>query len=197
MVHMHFKTENFSTKQPLIPRLARKNKMAGLNSYLASGCRFILCVFLYTVKNRKQKLDVGKQSLRPLPFLSGEENVLHAFLFLAFLFLRFRKVEEVQHIIVIPSDSHSGINYPPTFVGPPLSLQKGAAYGMLPICKAFVCLPFYKRSFHIPLQSSWGYAAFERQLIKHTFLHTNIQHSTFHHPPAKTGLSIVWKSKIS
>ena len=38
----------------------------------------------------------------------------------------------------------------------PLSLQKGAAYGMLPICKAFVCLPFYKRSFHIPLQSSWG-----------------------------------------
>ena len=95
MVHMHFKTEIFPTKQPLIPRLARKNKMAGLNSYLASGCRFILCVFLYTVKKRKQKLDVGKQSLRPLPFLSGEENVLHAFLFLAFLFLRFRKVEEV------------------------------------------------------------------------------------------------------
>ena len=39
--------------------------------------------------------------------------MLHAFLFLAFLFLRFRKVEEVQHSIVIPSDSHSGINYPP------------------------------------------------------------------------------------
>ena len=38
----------------------------------------------------------------------------------------------------------------------PLSLQKGAAYGMLPICKAFVCLPFYKRLFHIPLQSPWG-----------------------------------------
>ena len=27
---------------------------------------------------------------------------------------------------------------------------------MLPICKAFVCLPFYKRLFHSPLQSSWG-----------------------------------------
>ena len=94
-VYIQFETEFFTTKQPLIPRLARKNKMAGLNSYLASGCRFILCVFLYTVKNRNQKLDVGKQSLRPLPFLSGEENVLHAFLFLAFLFLRFRKVEEV------------------------------------------------------------------------------------------------------
>ena len=94
-VYIQFETEFFPTKQPLIPRLARKNKMAGLNSYLASGCRFILCVFLYTVKNRKQKLDVGKQSLRPLPFLSREENVLHAFLFLAFLFLRFRKVEEV------------------------------------------------------------------------------------------------------
>ena len=69
--------------------------MAGLSSYLASVCKSILCVFLYTVKDRKQKFDVGKQSLRPLPFLFGEENVLHAFLFLAFLFLRFRKVEEV------------------------------------------------------------------------------------------------------
>ena len=87
--------QNFTTKRPLNPRLAQKNKMAGLSSYLASVCKSILCVFLYTVKNRKQKLDVGKQSLRPLPFLSREENVLHAFLFLAFLFLRFRKVEEV------------------------------------------------------------------------------------------------------
>ena len=51
---------------------------------------------------------------RHSPSLSREGNGLHAFLFLAFLFLRFRKVEEVQHIIVIPSDSHSGINYPPT-----------------------------------------------------------------------------------
>lgn len=46
--------------------LSSKNKMAGLSSYLASVCKSILCVFLYTVKNRKQKLDVGKQSLRPL-----------------------------------------------------------------------------------------------------------------------------------
>ena len=29
------------------------------------------------------------------------------------------------------------------------------------------------------------------------FLHPNIVDSTFHHQPAKTGLSIVWKSKIS
>ena len=50
---------------------------------------------------------------RHSPLLSRTGNVSHAFLFLAFLFLRFRKVEEVQHIIVIPSDSHSGINYPP------------------------------------------------------------------------------------
>ena len=35
-------------------------------------------------------------------------------------------------------------------------LPERETYGMLPICKAFVCLPFYKRSFHIPLQSSWG-----------------------------------------
>ena len=48
------------------------------------------------------------------PFSPERSFVLQAVLFLAFLFLRFRKVEEVQHIIVIPSDSHSGINYPPT-----------------------------------------------------------------------------------
>ena len=171
-------------------------------------------------------------------------NVLHSSRESAFACLLFNKVEEVQHSIVIPSDSHSGINYPPfanadgfettdcleclqildiliygrrvyfkagdwtscTILGyglperetccilsvnqllhaclltkwkkcnilslflqihivestiprrssVPLSLQKGAAYGMLPICKAFVCLPFYKRSFHIPLQSPWG-----------------------------------------
>ena len=46
--------------------------------------------------------------------LSGEENVLHAFINQLFSFLPFNKVEEVQHIITIPSDSHNGINYPPT-----------------------------------------------------------------------------------
>ena len=71
---------NFPTKQPLIPRLTRKKRLAGLSSYLTSGCRSILHVLLYIVKKRKQKFDVDKQSLRPLPFLSGEENVLHAFL---------------------------------------------------------------------------------------------------------------------
>ena len=32
---------------------------------------------------------------------------------------------------------------------------------------------------------------------QHGFLHSNIVDSTFHQPPAKTGLSIVLKSKIS
>ena len=40
-------------------------------------------------------------------------NVWHASLRTAFAFLSFNKLEEVQHSIVIPSDSHSGINYPP------------------------------------------------------------------------------------
>ena len=78
-VHIPCKTES-PTKQPLIPRLTRKKRLAGLSSYLTSVCRSILHVLLYIVKNRKQKFDVGKQSLRPLPFLSGEENVLYAFL---------------------------------------------------------------------------------------------------------------------
>ena len=47
------------------------------------------------------------------PFLSRTGNVLHSFRQSAFACLSFNKVEEVQHIIVIPSDSHSGINYPP------------------------------------------------------------------------------------
>ena len=54
------------------------------------------------------------QAHQTAPFSPERSFVLQAVLFLAFLFLRFRKVEEVQHIIVIPSDSHSGINYPPT-----------------------------------------------------------------------------------
>ena len=40
-------------------------------------------------------------------------NVLHSSRESAFVCLLFNKVEEVQHSIVIPSDSHSGINYPP------------------------------------------------------------------------------------
>ena len=47
------------------------------------------------------------------PFLSRTGNVLHSSRESAFACLLFNKVEEVQHIIVIPSDSHSGINYPP------------------------------------------------------------------------------------
>ena len=47
------------------------------------------------------------------PFLSRTGNVLHSSRESAFACLLFNKVEEVQHSIVIPSDSHSGINYPP------------------------------------------------------------------------------------
>ena len=39
--------------------------------------------------------------------------MFHSFRESAFACLLFNKVEEVQHSIVIPSDSHSGINYPP------------------------------------------------------------------------------------
>ena len=39
--------------------------------------------------------------------------MLHSSRESAFACLLFNKVEEVQHSIVIPSDSHSGINYPP------------------------------------------------------------------------------------
>ena len=55
-------------------------------------------IILWTYSQWRQALVVIP------PFLSRTGNVSHAFLFLAFLFLRFRKVEEVQHIIVIPSE---------------------------------------------------------------------------------------------
>ena len=64
----------------------------------------------------------------------------------------------------------------------PLSLQKGAAYGMLPICKAFVCLPFYKRLFHIPLQSSWGVRGLWASA--HQAYFPSYKHTTFYFPPA-------------
>ena len=50
---------------------------------------------------------------RHSPSLSRTGNVLHSSRESAFACLLFNKVEEVQHSIVIPSDSHSGINYPP------------------------------------------------------------------------------------
>ena len=32
---------------------------------------------------------------------------------------------------------------------------------------------------------------------QYAFLYSNIEDSTFHHQPAKTGLAILWKSEIS
>ena len=64
----------------------------------------------------------------------------------------------------------------------PLSLQKGATYGMLPICKAFVCLPFYKRSFHIPLQSLWGVRGLWASA--HQTYFPSYKHTAFYFPPS-------------
>ena len=121
-------------------------------------------------------------------------NVLHSSRESAFAGLLFNKVEEVQHSIVIPSDSHSGINYPPfanangfetTDCLECLQILNILIYGRRVYFKAgdwilctmighriperetfrkpsfntaSGCLPFYKRLFHIPLQSPWGVA---------------------------------------
>ena len=89
------------------------------------------------------------------PFLSRTGNVLHASvnqLSHACLLTKWKKCNILSLFLQI----HIVESTIPRRSSVPLSLQKGAAYGMLPICKAFVCLPFYKRLFHIPLQSSWG-----------------------------------------
>ena len=87
--------------------------------------------------------------------LSREGNVSHASvnqLLHACLLTKWKK----RNILSLFLQIHIVESTIPRRSSVPLSLQKGAAYGMLPICKAFVCLPFYKRSFHIPLQSPWG-----------------------------------------
>ena len=89
------------------------------------------------------------------PPLSREGNVSHASvnqLLHACLLTKWKKCNILSLFLQI----HIVESTIPRRSSVPLSLQKGAAYGMLPICKAFVCLPFYKRSFHIPLQSPWG-----------------------------------------
>ena len=138
-------------------------------------CDILLLSFIQTKWNQLSTDFVGP------PFFQERSIVSHASvnqLLHACLLTKWKKCNILSLFLQI----HIVESTIPRRSSVPLSLQKGAAYGMLPICKAFVCLPFYKRSFHIPLQSPWGgYAAFERQLIKHTFLHTNIQHSTFHH----------------
>ena len=90
--------------------------------------------------------------LRWSPSLSREGNVSHASvnqLLHACLLTKWKKCNILSLFLQI----HIVKSTIPRRSSVPLSLQKGAAYGMLPICKAFVCLPFYKRSFHIPLQS--------------------------------------------
>ena len=47
-------------------------------------------------------------------------------------------------------------------------------------------------------ESLWDFLSdWKNSEQQHAFLHSNIEESTFHHLPAKTGLSIVWKSEIS
>ena len=84
-------------------------------------CDILLLSFIQTKWNQLSTDFVGP------PFFQERSIVSHAFLFLAFLFLRFRKVEEVQHIIFIPSDSHSGFYFPPPAKGwrSAHSLQRG------------------------------------------------------------------------
>ena len=103
-------------------------------------------------------MHIQESTLRHLRWpssLSREENVLHASvnqLLHACLLTKWKKCNILSLFLQI----HIVESTIPRRSSVPLSLQKGATYGMLPICKAFVCLPFYKRSFHIPLQSSWG-----------------------------------------
>ena len=95
---------------------------------------------------------------------------------ISFRMLTFNKVEEVQHIIVIPSTSHSGINYPPPALGwrSTLSLQKGAAYCMLSFCQLSQVFLLQKRTFRFAPAIPMGCLALVRQLISlfPSFLYT-------------------------
>ena len=79
-------------------------------------------------------------------------------------------------------DSHTAFYFPLTFVGPRDCRPAHHAYdsGRCEGCAEAYLLQEKKDSEHLQ-----------------PFLYSNIEESTFHQPPTKTGLSIVWKSKIS
>ncbi|WP_234944909.1 hypothetical protein, partial [Dialister histaminiformans] len=102
-----------------------------------------------------------------------------------------------------PLFKQSGINYPPTS-SVPLSFKKGASFFMLSFNQLSHACPLQEENIWYPdpyLKLDKGKNADCLVTIipeqQHAFLHSNIEDSTFHHQPAKTGLSIVWKSKIS
>ena len=99
-----------------------------------------------------------------------------------------------QHVFLFPTQRNQ---LSPDVRRSPFLSRKELHTACFPFAKLLYVYLFIRDHSTFPCNPHGGCAAFERQLIKHTFLHTNIQHSTFHHPPAKTGLSIVWKSKIS
>ena len=118
------------------------------------------------------------------PFLSRTGNVSHAFLFLAFLFLRFRKVEEVQHIIVIPSDSHSGINYPPTFVGPPFLSRKELHTACFPFAKLLYVYLFIRDHSTFPCNPHGGVRGLWASA--HQAYFPSYKHTAFYFPPSSS-----------
>ena len=113
-------------------------------------------------------------------------NVLHSSRESAFVCLLFNKVEEVQHSIVIPSDSHSGINYPPfanangfetTDCLECLQILDILIYGRRVCFKAgdWTLCTILDIVHYIRIWSS------RTENILHAFLHSNIEESTFHH----------------
>ena len=80
-----------------------------------------------------------------------------------------------------PTFQHSGFYFPPAAGWSPSLSREGN------VLHDFLFLAFY----------SYVFVKWKKCNILPSFLLIHIVDSTFHHQPAKTGLSIVWKSKIS
>ena len=77
------------------------------------------------------------------PFLSRKELRFANF---PFAILRFHTAEEVQHITVVPIDSHTAFYFPPAFAGPPFSPERETCY-RLSVRATFVFFPLFNKTF--------------------------------------------------
>ena len=77
-------------------------------------CHLVKPYVLHRLENPHRFTPTANKVCGLYPFSPERETCCILPVNQLFSFLPFNKGEEVQHIIVIPSDSHSGINYPPT-----------------------------------------------------------------------------------
>ena len=130
------------------PPLSNK-KQVGDKRYEARGgmrkifikdiCNILLLSLILTLRNQLSTICAADGP----PFLSRKELRFANF---PFAILRFHTAEEVQHITVVPIDSHTAFYFPPAFAGPPFSPERETCY-RLSVRATFVFFPLFNKTF--------------------------------------------------